>query len=149
MTEDHFPYGNQPQNAFDAQYQRILSTTQTKTQVELAEFLGIRQSSISDAKRRCAIPSDWLVKIFQRLRVNPDWILLGNGAKYAVDITDEGETLPHVVTTVEVRPPQECSAQELVNELVRRALQVSDKAKIQKDVAASWWKVDARGKSSK
>ena len=45
---------------FDAQFQRILEATGCKTQVELADILEVRQSAISDAKRRMTIPSNWL-----------------------------------------------------------------------------------------
>ena len=34
----------------------------------------------------------------------------------------ENIVMPPVVHSVEIRPPQACTAQELVNELVRRAL---------------------------
>ncbi len=46
-------------------YQRIQFATNTRTQVELANILEIRQSSISDAKRRNSIPSDWYMKLLK------------------------------------------------------------------------------------
>ena len=39
---------------FDAAYARICEVCGMKTQTELSAYLGIRQSSISDAKRRVA-----------------------------------------------------------------------------------------------
>ena len=39
-------------------YERIKLATSSRTQVELAEVLDIRQSSISDAKRRNSVPGD-------------------------------------------------------------------------------------------
>ncbi len=42
---------------FEAQMERIKVATGKRTQIELADFLGIRQSSVSDAKRRGKIPS--------------------------------------------------------------------------------------------
>lgn len=41
--------------------QRVFEAAGCTTQVELAAFLGIQQSSISDAKKRKAIPADWLM----------------------------------------------------------------------------------------
>ena len=41
---------------FDEIFERIKIATNTRTQVELAEVLDIRQSSISDAKRRNSVP---------------------------------------------------------------------------------------------
>ena len=44
--------------AFAEIYERIKLATNSRTQVELAEVLDIRQSSISDAKRRNSVPGD-------------------------------------------------------------------------------------------
>ena len=62
------------------QLERIkLISDAPRTQVELAEFLGIRQSEVSDAKRRREIPSSWLVILMLMKNVNPEWILTGKG----------------------------------------------------------------------
>lgn len=55
-------------NALD----RIFEATVCRTQVDLAAVLGIKQSSISDAKRRNSIPSDWLIKILLFIGITPD-----------------------------------------------------------------------------
>lgn len=62
---------------FQSQMERIRFVTQARTQVELADFLGIRQSSISDAKRRERIPSDWLVTLMRTKNVYPESLLSG------------------------------------------------------------------------
>lgn len=64
---------------FSQQIKRIQLITDKHTQTELADFFGIRQSSISDAKRRKVIPSNWLVKLMLSRNVNPEWIVTGNG----------------------------------------------------------------------
>lgn len=69
-------------NNFPTAYNRIQSVTNTRTQTELATFLGIRQSSISDAKRRGEIPASWLVKVLKAYSVNPEWIVTGEGPQY-------------------------------------------------------------------
>lgn len=56
--------------------------TGKKTYAELADFLGIRQSSVSDAKRREKIPQEWLATITRTKSVHPDWILTGSGPRY-------------------------------------------------------------------
>ena len=61
-------------DSFDDIYKRILFVSNSQTQVELANVLEISQSSISDAKRRQSIPSDWLVKLYDKFGVNPDWL---------------------------------------------------------------------------
>ena len=99
---------------------RVFEAAVCSTQVELAAFLGIRQSSISDAKRRNAIPAEWLIKLLRLKGIHPEWILTGLGPKYLVPAN--GEPFTHIVYLTETRPPQNCSAQELITELVRRAL---------------------------
>lgn len=60
-------------------YERIKLATNCRTQVELAELLNIRQSSISDAKRRDSVPGDWYMKLFEHFGLNPDWLKYGVG----------------------------------------------------------------------
>jgi hypothetical protein len=62
---------------FKAGYDRIAKALGIKTQVGLAEILNIRQSSISDAKRRGVIPGEWAMKLFKNHRLNPRWIYDG------------------------------------------------------------------------
>jgi len=68
--------------SFMEAYQRIQFATNTRTQVELANVLEIRQSSISDAKRRNSIPSDWYMKLFEKFGLSPDWLRHGSGPMY-------------------------------------------------------------------
>ena len=79
--------GNQ---IFDAQMERIKLITGKRTQVELADFFGIQQSSISDAKRRGKIPSSWLVVLMQAKNVFPEWVLTGKGPCYVTLPTPPG-----------------------------------------------------------
>ena len=69
-------------------FERIKIATNTKTQHEVSIVLGIRQSSISDAKRRNSVPPDWCLKLFTRFGLSPDWIIKGHGPMYLR--TDEG-----------------------------------------------------------
>ena len=147
MPETPVPHGRAPQSDFNSQYARLLEAAGCRTQVELAAVLDIKQSSISDAKRRKGVPSDWLIKLFEKKQINPDWIRCGTNAKYLAPVDCEQSGL-HVVRITEVRPPQECTAQDLVNELVRRALQQPDIETLKKEVANSWLPVhEADGKS--
>lgn len=67
---------------FEEVFERIKLATSTRTQVGLAEVLDIRQSSISDAKRRNSIPADWYMKLFERFGLSPDWLKKGSGPMY-------------------------------------------------------------------
>lgn len=69
-------------NTWQAAYQRICEVTGKTTQTDLAAELNVRQSSISDAKRRDSIPDSWLLVLLQRYSINPGWILTGVGSKY-------------------------------------------------------------------
>ena len=62
--------------------ERIKAVTHTRTQTALAEILEIRQSSISDAKRRQSVPGAWYITLFEKLGVNPDWLKSGIGPVY-------------------------------------------------------------------
>lgn len=63
-------------------FKRIQAVTHTRTQTALAEILEIRQSSISDAKRRQSVPGAWYMTLFEKLGVNPDWLKSGIGPVY-------------------------------------------------------------------
>lgn len=80
---------NASTNFFESAIQRIYSSTSTRTQAQLADILGIRQSSISDAKKRGAIPADWQITLFNRFALNPAWICTGEGPQFLVG--SEGE----------------------------------------------------------
>ena len=120
MTEDSTSYGISSLQDSLLPLARVFAAAECRTQVELADFLGIRQSSISDAKKRQAIPAEWLVKLLRLKGISPEWIMAGLGPKRLGPANDEEPT--HVIYLTERRPPVECTAQELVNELVRRAL---------------------------
>ena len=99
---------------------RVFEASGCRTQMELAELLGIRQSSISDAKKRNSVPADWLVKLLKLKGINPDWVETGFGPSHLGQAT--GNPAPHVMYFTEIKPPRDCSDQDLFTELVRRAL---------------------------
>lgn len=67
---------------FQAAYDRIQQFTDLHTQIELAELLEVRQSSISDAQRRKNIPVQWLFTLLEKQAINPAWIRTGEGPQY-------------------------------------------------------------------
>lgn len=83
--------------AYEAAMARIVGVTGAVTQVRMAEVLDVRQSSISDAKRRASIPPEWLLKLMRSHQILPDWILSGQGPKLI------GEAAPAAVARVESR----------------------------------------------
>jgi SOS-response transcriptional repressor LexA len=64
-------------DTFDSAYARIRAATHTRTQTEVAKLLGIKQSSISDAKKKNTIPDGWLITLYRACGLEPDWVLYG------------------------------------------------------------------------
>ncbi len=83
---------------FEGAMDRLRQVSGCSTQVQLADFLGIRQSSISDAKRRCSIPAEWLLRVWRKTRISPDWIMYGkdSGHKLAMPADADGMILKDI-----------------------------------------------------
>ena len=107
---------------------RVFEAAGCRTQIELANLLGIRQSSISDAKKRNSIPAEWLVTLLRLRGVNPEWILSGDGPKFLSNATtdskgltgsqEQGSSLPATPPSLDVL---RCfSSRDLADELLRR-----------------------------
>lgn len=95
---------------------RVFEAAGCRTQTELANLLGIRQSSISDAKRRSVIPSDWLITLLFTKNINPAWILTGQAPRYLgpLEETQDDHALDFQVVL------QNCPHELLLEELARR-----------------------------
>lgn len=76
---------------FQDAYERILQSTGLRTQTDIAALLGVKQSSISEAKRRNHIPDSWILTLFNKKGLNPSWIRTGEGPQY-VEGTDTPPT---------------------------------------------------------
>ena len=121
FAKEKIKMGDKPIPNYTEVMSRIQLMTGCETQQELAGFFGIRQSSVSDAKKRGSIPSDWLITLWRKKGANPDWILTGQGARW-LQFVEYDEIMPSKLINKEVRPLEECSSQELFNELVRRSV---------------------------
>lgn len=115
MTEPLHLDDGEPQSDFESQFRRVLEAAGCETQTGLAAVLGIRQSSVSAARRRQSIPAEWLTKLFLQERISPEWVLEGKGGKWLRAGTDT--ELPAASRT-----PGEYSTEELLAELLRRAI---------------------------
>ena len=88
---------------FDEALDRIQHITGCFTQQELADLIGIRQSSISDASKRKSIPSKWLIFFVRKYGLNPDWILYGSAPVYLHEFsTKEHQFEIRTVTDIEL-----------------------------------------------
>jgi len=69
-------------SAFEAFLNRIFETTGISSQAELAEALDINRSAITQARKKDAIPPKWLLQLFRRYSLNPDWAETGSGQAF-------------------------------------------------------------------
>ncbi len=120
MTEAPAPYGK-PVPDTRIPLARVFEAAECRTQSELAEFLSIRQSSISDAKRRGAVPAEWLLKLLLLKGVNPVWVLTGQGSRWLQPAEQLPVLLP-LSASGDVCTPEGFSTEVLLKELLRRAL---------------------------
>lgn len=67
------------ENKVDVLISRIMNATGISSQAELAKELGINRSGITHARNKNRIPDNWIVKLFRRFRVNPEWVDTGTG----------------------------------------------------------------------
>ena len=81
-------------DSFDNFMERVRQETGARTQIELAEILAIRQSSISDAKRRGSVPGEWQLKLMILHSLNPVWLLTGDGPRYVAPSDDKETAAP-------------------------------------------------------
>lgn len=111
-----------PDVSFEAQFMRVFEAAECKTQAALADVFEIKQSSVSDAKRRKSIPAEWLLKLFNKKCINPEWIRTGQGGK-VLQAVDEIERKKIVaIKEITYRPAKECTTDELLAEIIRRVL---------------------------
>lgn len=109
---------------FEEQIRRMQEVTGKQTQAELAEFLGVCPSSVSDAGRRGKIPSGWLLTLMWVKGVLPEWVLTGNGPCFIagpsspVGCCETGDAYRE--RTVDEEALRRLSSRALADELVRR-----------------------------
>lgn len=112
---------------------RVHEAMGTRTQIELAEGLGIRQSSISDAKRRGSIPFMWLVKVAIEKFIHPTWVLTGQGPKFLIP-SEDGKLAAESARRI---LPRELTKEELVAQAGER-LDASDLLGLLREAGAGW-----------
>lgn len=107
-----------PEVVFPAAYARLMQVFGVRTQVQLAECLDVRQSSISDAKRRNAIPDGWLMSVLLQKWVSPLWILTGEGAQYLTPF--DGSPVIMSLAQGDALSAEALTTEQLMGELLRR-----------------------------
>jgi len=67
------------ENKVDILLARLMDATGISSQSELARELGINRSGITHARNKNHIPDKWIIKLYRRFKVSPEWIDTGKG----------------------------------------------------------------------
>lgn len=87
------------ENKIDALMKRILNTTGINSQSELAQQLEINRSGITHARNSNKIPDKWIVKLYRKFGLNPEWVETGTGNVFIHEHSDtdiEFKSIPKV-----------------------------------------------------
>ena len=129
MTEEPAVYGTPHALDTRSPLSRVFEAASCRTQQELAAFLGVKQSTVSDAKRRDSIPAEWLITLLRKKWINPSWVMTGCGTRLLKPSENEEvlseSPVPCVGDKTAARgPPEECTTDELMREVVLRVLRM-------------------------
>lgn len=72
-------------------FNRIRLETEIQTQEQLATFLGIKQASVSGAKKRGPFPRAWAEKVAKHYNLSYEWIMEGTEPKRVIPHMDQEE----------------------------------------------------------
>lgn len=84
---------------FDLFLKRTFEATGAGSQNELAAILKINRSAITQARNKDSVPAKWLLKLYRKYGLNPDWLETGEGRtflKQADAVESEFKNIPKV-----------------------------------------------------
>jgi SOS-response transcriptional repressor LexA len=67
---------------FDTFLQRVFESTGISSQSELAAALQINRSAITQARKKGAVPGKWILQLYKKFGLNPDWVEFGHGRTF-------------------------------------------------------------------
>lgn len=101
---------------------RMIGAIGGKTQGDLGKILGISQTSISLAKRKGKVPPEWFLKLCTEKRLNPNWLLTGQGLMHIPErATVDAELLRDVIAIFETGVKQITQRRELAAKPEKKA----------------------------
>jgi len=74
---------------FDEFLKRVFIATGIESQIELAAALGINRSAITQARKKGAVPDKWMLGLFRKFGLNPDWLESGKGSVFLKNHRDD------------------------------------------------------------
>ncbi len=71
--------------SFDRFFDRVRESTGIANQNDLARFLGVHRSAITQAKAKGRVPDKWILKLSQSYGLDSGWLQTGTGHALAAD----------------------------------------------------------------
>jgi phage repressor protein C with HTH and peptisase S24 domain len=85
---------------FDEIIQRVFEATGIDSQNELAQALQINRSAVTQARKKGQVPDRWLLKLYRKYGLNPEWLESGDGRSFLKKptggVVSEFEKIPKV-----------------------------------------------------
>ncbi len=67
---------------FNIFIRRAFEALQISSQNKLAILLGINRAGITQAKKMGTVPDKWILELYRKYGINPDWIEIGKGKMF-------------------------------------------------------------------
>ena len=67
---------------FENFLQRLYDVTELDSLSDLARVLRVNRSAVSQARKKNTIPATWLLQLYRRFNLNPDWLEKGTGETF-------------------------------------------------------------------
>ena len=86
---------------FDIFIRRAFEALKISSQNRLAILLGINRAGITQAKNKGTVPDKWILELYRKYGINPDWIETGKGKMFIAErdgsvVVPEYRSAPHV-----------------------------------------------------
>jgi hypothetical protein len=91
-----------PKIKFKTFCKRAFEALGIDSQIDLAAALDLNRSAITQAKKKGVVPDKWLLILFSRYGVSPDWIETGTGPVF-LKVKETGLTQPEYMAITKVK----------------------------------------------
>jgi phage repressor protein C with HTH and peptisase S24 domain len=86
---------------FDLFIRRAFEALNISSQNKLAILIGINRAGITQAKNKGTVPDNWILDLYRKYGINPDWIETGKGKMFIAErdgsgVVPEYRSAPHV-----------------------------------------------------
>ncbi len=81
---------------FDDFIKRVFGATGLNSQNELAEALGINRSAITQARKKGAVPDRWILGLYRKFGLSPDWLETGIGSIFLKSGRNDGDAFTYI-----------------------------------------------------